>query len=163
TRGRWPAGGRPVYGGSRRPWAGAGRSVPFRPPEKRPFAEGKAARRARRSAVGHGRRAPRDGGRGGAAWGGGGATARPYWAAPRLEELKPEEFAAVYATKAESLRHVLAGLDLPRQKWLALFSSTTARLGRVGQAAYAMANEVLNKTAQKLRRELPSCRVVAVN
>jgi hypothetical protein len=46
---------------------------------------------------------------------------------------------------------------------LALFSSITGRLGRKGQADYAVANEVLNKIAQQQARRLPGCRVVSVN
>jgi hypothetical protein len=44
-----------------------------------------------------------------------------------------------------------------------LFSSITARLGRAGQVDYAMANEVLNKLAQREARRRSGCRVVAVN
>ena len=44
-----------------------------------------------------------------------------------------------------------------------LFSSSTGRFGRTGQVDYAIANEVLNKTAQQQARLLPRCRVVSVN
>lgn len=81
----------------------------------------------------------------------------------KLEDLRREDFAAVHGAKVESLRHLLAGLDPERLNWLALFSSTTARLGRAGQAAYAMANEILNKEAQRWRRRWPHCRTQAVN
>ena len=46
---------------------------------------------------------------------------------------------------------------------LVLFSSSTARFGRTGQVAYAVANEVLNKHARREARSRPACRVVAVN
>ncbi len=46
---------------------------------------------------------------------------------------------------------------------LVLFSSSTGRFGRTGQVDYAIANEVLNKTAQRYGRLLPRCRVVSVN
>ncbi|MFO0908169.1 MAG: polyketide synthase dehydratase domain-containing protein [Isosphaeraceae bacterium] len=46
---------------------------------------------------------------------------------------------------------------------LVLFSSTTARFGRTGQVAYAAANEVLNKFAQREARRRTGCRVVSVN
>ncbi|MEK7720774.1 MAG: polyketide synthase dehydratase domain-containing protein, partial [Elusimicrobiota bacterium] len=45
----------------------------------------------------------------------------------------------------------------------ALFSSSTARLGRHGQSDYALANEVLNKTSRLLARRLPDCRVASLN
>ncbi|MBA4063848.1 MAG: beta-ketoacyl synthase, partial [Isosphaera sp.] len=81
----------------------------------------------------------------------------------RVEDLTPEQFDHVYGTKVGGLRNLLDLLGPDDLKVLALFSSTTARLGRVGQAAYACANEVLNKTAQAEARRRPGCRVVAVN
>src|SRR5690606_8428114 len=42
-------------------------------------------------------------------------------------------------------------------------SSSTARFGRRGQADYAMANEALNKFAQRWGAEHPQTRVLAVN
>ena len=38
-----------------------------------------------------------------------------------------------------------------------------ARYGNQGQCDYAMANEVLNKTAQSLSRTLPGCRCLSIN
>src|SRR5439155_23025842 len=61
------------------------------------------------------------------------------------------------------LRNLLDLLAYAELKALVLFSSTTARFGRTGQAAYACANEVLNKTAQVEARRRPGCRVVSVN
>jgi len=81
----------------------------------------------------------------------------------RIEDLTVEQFDAVYATKVDGLRHLLEFLGGQPLKAIVLFSSTTARVGRVGQAAYAAANEVLNKTAQVEARKRPAARVVAVN
>jgi acyl transferase domain-containing protein/NAD(P)-dependent dehydrogenase (short-subunit alcohol dehydrogenase family)/acyl carrier protein len=81
----------------------------------------------------------------------------------RLEDLTAEQFDRVYATKVAGLRNLLAVLSGENLKAVVLFSSTTARLGRVGQAAYACANEVLNKTAQVEARKRPAARVVALN
>jgi NAD(P)-dependent dehydrogenase (short-subunit alcohol dehydrogenase family) len=81
----------------------------------------------------------------------------------KLEDLTPEQFDLVYNTKVEGLRNVLGQLADAELKALVLFSSTTARFGRTGQAAYACANEVLNKTAQVESRRRPGCRVVAIN
>ncbi len=81
----------------------------------------------------------------------------------RIDDLAPEQFDRVYSTKVDGLRNVLAAVGSDDLKALVLFSSTTARLGRVGQAAYACANEVLNKTAQVESRRRPNCRVVAIN
>ncbi|HNW43888.1 MAG TPA: SDR family NAD(P)-dependent oxidoreductase [Elusimicrobiales bacterium] len=74
-----------------------------------------------------------------------------------------EQFASVFDTKVTGLRNILAALDLPKLKVLALYSSSTARFGRTGQCDYAMANEVLNKTARLVARRLPDCRVAAFN
>jgi len=81
----------------------------------------------------------------------------------RIEDLSPEQFDHVYATKVDGLQNVLGGLGQEELKALILFSSTTARFGRTGQAAYACANEVLNKTAQVEARRRMSCRVVSIN
>jgi acyl transferase domain-containing protein/NADP-dependent 3-hydroxy acid dehydrogenase YdfG len=78
-----------------------------------------------------------------------------------IADKTPEQFDSVFLTKVAGLRHLLKALDLPRLKVLALFSSSTARFGRSGQSDYAMANEVLNKTARLLSRRLAGCRVAA--
>ncbi len=74
-----------------------------------------------------------------------------------------EQFDSVFDTKVGGLRNILAALDLPKLKMLALYSSSTARFGRTGQCDYAMANEVLNKTARLIARRLPDCRVASFN
>jgi acyl transferase domain-containing protein/NAD(P)-dependent dehydrogenase (short-subunit alcohol dehydrogenase family) len=81
----------------------------------------------------------------------------------RIDDLTRAQFDTVYSTKVAGLRHILDHLGQQPLKALVLFSSTTARLGRVGQVAYACANEVLNKTAQVQSRRRPNCRVVAIN
>ena len=81
----------------------------------------------------------------------------------RIEDLTGEQFDHVYSTKVDGLRTLLDLLGHEDLKALVLFSSTTARLGRVGQLAYACANEVLNKTAQVEARRRPGSRVVSIN
>lgn len=73
----------------------------------------------------------------------------------------PEQFESVYSTKVHSLRSILAAIDESELRLLGLFSSSTARYGRKGQADYAVANEVLNKLAQYYSFRLPRCRAVA--
>ena len=58
---------------------------------------------------------------------------------------------------------LLEAVDPELLRFLVLFSSSTARFGRVGQVAYAAANETLNKWAQREARRLPGCRVVSFN
>jgi acyl transferase domain-containing protein len=74
-----------------------------------------------------------------------------------------EQFASVYSTKVEGLRSLLAAVAPDELKFIALFSSSTGRFGRIGQVDYAVANEVLNKIAQQEARLRPACRVVALN
>ncbi len=46
--------------------------------------------------------------------------------------------------------------------WMILFSSSTARLGRKGQGAYCLANEILNRAASYLSTRY-NCRTLALN
>ena len=74
-----------------------------------------------------------------------------------------EQFETVYATKVASLTNLLNAVKDDDLHVLALFSSSTARFGRTGQADYAVANEVLNKLAQREALARPTCRVVSLN
>jgi NAD(P)-dependent dehydrogenase (short-subunit alcohol dehydrogenase family) len=74
-----------------------------------------------------------------------------------------EQFAQVYATKVDGLRSLLAATGEDDLRVIALFSSTTGRLGRSGQVDYAVANETLNKMAQAEARRRPGCRTVSIN
>jgi len=80
-----------------------------------------------------------------------------------IEEKTVEQFDRVYDTKVLGLRALLKNVGREDLRVLALFSSSTGRYGRRGQADYAAANEVLNKIAQQQSRTRPGCRVVAVN
>ncbi|NUM37243.1 MAG: SDR family NAD(P)-dependent oxidoreductase, partial [Candidatus Brocadiae bacterium] len=80
-----------------------------------------------------------------------------------IENKSPESFDLVYETKVIGLSNLLELLPKENLKFLAFFSSSTARFGRTGQVDYAIANEVLNKIAQRQARLYPSCRVVSVN
>src|SRR5262245_9965983 len=81
----------------------------------------------------------------------------------KIEDLTEEQFQSVYRTKVGGLNNVLTATADDPLKAIALFSSSTGRFGRAGQLAYAAANEVLNKSAQRLSRRKPQARVVAVN
>jgi acyl transferase domain-containing protein/NAD(P)-dependent dehydrogenase (short-subunit alcohol dehydrogenase family)/acyl carrier protein len=81
----------------------------------------------------------------------------------RIEDLTLEQFERVYRTKVTGLQHFLEALDREPLRTLAVFSSTTARVGRAGQGAYACANEVLNKLMQREARRRPQTRVIAFN
>ena len=79
----------------------------------------------------------------------------------RLEEKTAADFDRVYAPKLRGLRTLLAALDEDDLRFIVLFSSAAAFYGNAGQADYAIANEVLNKAAYRLRSRLPACRVIA--
>ncbi len=74
-----------------------------------------------------------------------------------------DQFDLVYSTKVAGLRSVLAATEQDPLKVIVMFSSSSGRFGRKGQADYAAANEVLNKTAQQLQVRRPDCRVISVN
>ncbi|MBI9092755.1 MAG: SDR family oxidoreductase [Desulfobacterium sp.] len=73
------------------------------------------------------------------------------------------QFSRVFDTKVRGLENLLKATQGDTLKHLVLFSSIAARTGNRGQVDYAMANEVLNKTAQAQARTRKGCRVVAVN
>jgi NAD(P)-dependent dehydrogenase (short-subunit alcohol dehydrogenase family)/acyl carrier protein len=75
----------------------------------------------------------------------------------------PEQFEQVYSTKVAGLRTLLNATYNDDLRFIALFSSSTARFGRVGQVDYAVANEVLNKTSQAEARRRSGCRAVSIN
>jgi len=81
----------------------------------------------------------------------------------KIEDQTDAQFAEVYATKVAGLRALLAAVGPDEPRAICLFSSSTARFGRSGQVAYAAANEVMNKFAQREAAARPGCRVVAVN
>lgn len=74
-----------------------------------------------------------------------------------------EQFEQVYGTKVHGLRSLLNATRTDELRFIALFSSSTGRFGRVGQVDYAVANEVLNKVAQREARRRENCRAVSIN
>jgi len=81
----------------------------------------------------------------------------------RIADKTRAQFDDVFDTKVQGFFNVLSALEIPRLKYIVLFSSVSARSGNVGQADYAMANEVLNKVAQNLTVDYPAARVCALN
>ncbi|MEA3428029.1 MAG: SDR family NAD(P)-dependent oxidoreductase, partial [Thermodesulfobacteriota bacterium] len=74
-----------------------------------------------------------------------------------------EQFEMVFDTKVKGLKTILEATKQDDLKYIVLFSSITARIGNKGQADYAMANEVLNKTAQQESVNRPECKVICIN
>ncbi|WP_022669415.1 type I polyketide synthase [Desulfospira joergensenii] len=81
----------------------------------------------------------------------------------RIIDKQPDQFERVFDTKAGGMNALLAAVKTDPLKYIVLFSSVAARTGNQGQADYAAANEVLNKTARKLSFEKPDCKVVSIN
>ncbi|MGE3166250.1 MAG: SDR family NAD(P)-dependent oxidoreductase [Planctomycetota bacterium] len=81
----------------------------------------------------------------------------------RIDDKTQAAFDRVFATKVGGAEALLAAVDPAALRFAVFFSSSTARYGRVGQVDYAMANEVLNKLAQRWARLHPTCRVLSLN
>lgn len=84
--------------------------------------------------------------------------------ADKLIENKTEaDFENVYTAKVDGLENLLAVIDPQQLRTLVLFSSVAGFYGNIGQADYAIANEILNKTAHRFKRQYPQCQVVSIN
>ncbi|MBM3137571.1 MAG: SDR family NAD(P)-dependent oxidoreductase, partial [Chloroflexi bacterium] len=80
-----------------------------------------------------------------------------------IENKTGNDFDLVVNTKVKGLRSVIQSIDPQRLEFLVLFSSVAGFFGNAGQADYALANEVLNKSAHILGKSLPDCRVISIN
>ncbi len=74
-----------------------------------------------------------------------------------------KQFEKVFDTKVMGLKALLDATKEDTLKYIILFSSITARMGNKGQVDYAMANEVLNKTAWQEAVLRPDCKVISIN
>ncbi|HAA32169.1 MAG TPA: polyketide synthase [Cyanobacteria bacterium UBA8553] len=80
-----------------------------------------------------------------------------------IEKKTEEDFDSVYTAKVKGLENLLSCVDKNQLDYLVLFSSVTGFYGNVGQTDYAIANEILNKSAHLVKQQHPSCHVVAIN
>jgi len=81
----------------------------------------------------------------------------------RIEKKSIQDFETVFSPKVDGLEKLLEVAPATQLEFLVLFSSVVGVYGNVGQADYAIANEVLNKTALLLQRHNPNCRVISMN
>jgi NAD(P)-dependent dehydrogenase (short-subunit alcohol dehydrogenase family) len=81
----------------------------------------------------------------------------------RIEKKTLQDFEKVFAPKVEGLRNLLKVAPAGQLDFLVLFSSVVGFFGNIGQADYAMANEVLNKAAYQIKRDNPTCHVVSID
>lgn len=80
----------------------------------------------------------------------------------RIEHKADQDFERVYATKVTGLENLLSCVKPDQLDFLVMFSSFVGLYGNAGQADYALANEILNKSAHRLQQQYPDCRVVAI-
>ncbi|MFC2045945.1 SDR family NAD(P)-dependent oxidoreductase [Chloroflexota bacterium] len=80
-----------------------------------------------------------------------------------IENKSEQDFEMVYSPKVKGLENLLDCVPASQLDYLILFSSVAAFHGNVGQSDYAIANEILNKSAYLVKRSQPSCHVVSIN
>jgi NADP-dependent 3-hydroxy acid dehydrogenase YdfG len=80
-----------------------------------------------------------------------------------IEKKTSEDFEKVYTAKVQGLQNLLNCINPQQLQHLVLFSSVTGFYGNIGQSDYAIANEILNKSAHKIKKNYPQCHVVAIN
>ncbi|MCP6761474.1 MAG: SDR family NAD(P)-dependent oxidoreductase [Fischerella sp. CENA71] len=81
----------------------------------------------------------------------------------RIENKSERDFEIVYTTKVAGLENLLRCVSPSQLNYLVLFSSVVGFYGNIGQSDYAIANEILNKSAHLVKRNYPNCHVVAIN
>ena len=80
----------------------------------------------------------------------------------RIENKTEADFEKVYSAKVKGLENLLACVA-SQLDYLILFSSVAGFYGNAGQTDYAIANEILNKSAHLIKQYTPKCHVVAIN
>ncbi|KOP27373.1 beta-ketoacyl synthase [Hapalosiphon sp. MRB220] len=81
----------------------------------------------------------------------------------RIENKSERDFEIVYTAKVAGLENLLRCVSPSQLNYLVLFSSVVGFYGNIGQSDYAIANEILNKSAHLVKRNYPNCHVVAIN
>lgn len=80
-----------------------------------------------------------------------------------IEKKTEQDFEKVYTAKVKGLENLLSCIKPSQLEYLVLFSSVTGFYGNIGQTDYAIANEILNKSAHLVKQRYPECHVVAIN
>jgi NADP-dependent 3-hydroxy acid dehydrogenase YdfG len=80
-----------------------------------------------------------------------------------IENKSSNDFDSVVNTKIQGLKNIIKAVTPEALNFLVLFSSVAGFFGNTGQSDYAIANELLNKSAFILKKSLPDCRVVSIN
>lgn len=80
-----------------------------------------------------------------------------------IEKKLESDFETVVSPKVDGLENMLDCVDMGRIKFLVLFSSIAGFFGNIGQSDYAIANEILNKSAYLIKHRYPGCHVISIN
>ena len=80
-----------------------------------------------------------------------------------IEDKTEKDFETVYTPKVKGLENMLKCVSPKQLNFLVLFSSIVGVYGNIGQSDYAIANEILNKSAYLIKRKNPNCHVVSIN
>ncbi len=80
-----------------------------------------------------------------------------------IEKKTDQDFEKVYTAKVQGLENLLSCVNPSQLEQLVLFSSVSGFYGNMGQSDYAIANEILNKSAHLIKQNYPQCHVVAIN
>lgn len=80
-----------------------------------------------------------------------------------IEKKTMQDFDSVYSPKVTGLQSLLKAVPASQLDFFVLFSSIVGFFGNVGQTDYAIANEILNKSAYLLQRQNPNCHVISIN
>jgi acyl transferase domain-containing protein len=81
----------------------------------------------------------------------------------RIEKKSIQDFENVYAAKIKGLENLFRCVPASQLQYLVLFSSVVGFYGNLGQSDYAIANEILNKSAHLIKHNYPNCHVMAIN
>jgi len=80
-----------------------------------------------------------------------------------IEKKTLQDFETVYSAKVKGLENVIESVPPDQLQYLILFSSVVGFYGNAGQTDYAIANEILNKSAHLFKQFHPNCRVISIN
>ncbi|MCL4561262.1 MAG: KR domain-containing protein [Chloroflexi bacterium] len=80
-----------------------------------------------------------------------------------IEKKTGSDFDTVLSPKVDGLENLVTCVPPGQLDFLILFSSIVGFFGNVGQADYAIANEILNKSAYLLKKYHPACHVVSID
>lgn len=80
-----------------------------------------------------------------------------------IEDKTTDDFKSVFAPKVEGLETLLDCIDPEKLTHMSIFSSAAGFFGNTGQSDYAIANEILNKSALRFKAIYPDCHVTTFN